>query len=368
MTLWLMLPDAVERIEAIMRERVAQDDLDDAVHASAPMRMGRGKVATISVKGPLLNERSRMLDYFGSEYTTYGDIRSQITEAVSKGARRIDFDINSPGGIVDGIHGTMAAIREAPVKTRAIAGPTMASAAYMLASQTGEIVAENDLSIIGSVGVKTSQASIFKTHTVTNTDSPKKDNDLSTPEGKANAREQLDDIFQVLAENIAIGRKVSTETVKNEYGQGAVMTARKALQLKMIDAIGVNKPTAKPAANQGDKMDAKTLKEEHRETYDAIYEAGRKAEREQACAHLVLAEGSGDIEAAHKAIREGTGITPLITSTHYSAAMKRGMRQERQEDDPPEIGAGKSTTGDDAETDAKAKAAYEAAHSGIEVE
>ena len=201
MTLWLMLPDEVDRIEALMREHVAQEDLDKTVHASAPMRMGRGMVATISVKGPLLNERSQMLDFFGAKYTTYPDIKGQIGEAVAKGAKRIDFDIDSPGGIVDGIHGTMAAIREAPVKTRAIAGPTMASAAYMLASQAGEIVAENDLSIIGSVGVKASQQGLFKTHTVTNTDSPKKDSDLSTPEGKANMQEQLDDIYQVLSEN-----------------------------------------------------------------------------------------------------------------------------------------------------------------------
>lgn len=365
MTKWLMLQDEIERLEAYAMERVSQADLDSAVRASEPMKMSRGSVAQIPVKGPILNARSRVLDFFGAQYTTYPDIQAQIGEALAKGARRIDFMVDSPGGAVDGLYAAMDAIRDAPVKTRAIAGPTMASAAYILASQAGEIVAENDASAIGSVGVAFKTRASGEEQIITNSDSPKKSPDVTTEDGKAIAREYLDDLWSVLNPKIAMGRGVSPETVKKDYGQGAIMTARTALQRRMIDAIQTSKPTATPAANQGDKMDSKTLKAEHRATYDEILEIGAKAERERVCAHLVLAEGSGDYDTAHQAIKDGDEMSALVMAKHQSAAMKRDLIQARQADNPLDIGAGATANEDEQMV---FKKGLEASVSGLEWE
>ena len=374
MTQWLMLQYAIDRLEAMGKEHVAQVDLDGTIQAVAPIAKGPGKVATIRISGPLLPRRSPLLDFFGAEYTTYGDIEAQIDEAITWGAKRLDFDVDSPGGNINGLYSAMEAVKTAPMKTRAIAGHTMASAAYMLATQADEIIAKNEASLIGSVGVEASAVSVGVA-AVTNTDSPKKNPDIFTEEGKSDMREQLDDIFQLYAEKISDGRRVSIETVKKEFGQGAVMTARTALRRKMIDGIAPsraaaenNKPTAEPAANQGDKMDSKTLKAEHRATYDEIIEIGAKAERERVCAHLVLAEGSGDYDTAHQAIKDGEEMSALVMARHQSAAMKRDLKQARVADNPPDLGAGAKANDEQAQADAKAIADFQALNPGCTVE
>lgn len=369
MTMWLMLQDDIERIEAYVGEFVSQVNLDGAVRASKPMHIDKG-VASISVKGPLINGRSRVLDFFGVEYTTYGDIVDQSAKAVKDGAKEAEYYFDTPGGTIDGMYNAMSAIKEMPIKTRAIAGPTMASAGFMLGSQTDEILAENELSMIGSVGVATDVDTREGVKSIANTDSPKKRPDTSTEEGQAEAREPLDDIYQVLAEKIAIGRNVSPETVKKEYGQGAVMTARTAKQKGMIDSIGVetHKPTApkQAAANQGDRMNAQILKEEHPEVYDAILQKGVKAERDRVSAHLVAAEG-GDIEAAHEAIQNGEGYTGLVKAKHDAFARKQQMIEARKNDNAEDIDTAAEAPMPNDE-DAKIQAEFAAAHPGCTME
>jgi len=375
--MWLMLQTEIDRIEAYEREHVAQSELDGAIRAIEPMHMGRGKVATIQVKGPLFNSRRPLLDFFGVDYTTYGDVIYQSAAAVKAGARRADYYFDTPGGTTDGMYSAMSAIKDMPIKTRSIAGPTMASAGFMLGSQTNEIIAENDMSIIGSVGVAMDVDTRKGVKSIANSDSPKKRPDTSTDEGIADAREPLDDVFQVLAEKIAIGRGVTAETVKNEYGQGAVMTARTALQRRMIDAIGgaASKSTApKQAAKQESRMDAKELKEEHRGTYDAVFEAGRQngieagqaTERGNARAHLNLADVSGDYKSAHDGIREGLEVTTEIQSLHQAALMKKAMIAQREGENADDTGTGAAAA--DLDEAQETKKGLEASCPGLVVE
>ena len=368
---WLMLSDEIERIEALLSEHVSTAELEGVTHAVAPMKMGRGGVASIRIEGPILNRRSAILDFFGATYSTYPDIRSQIAEAKERGAKRLDIHADSPGGTVDGLYETMDAIKGAGINTRTIVGPKAASAMYMLASQTDRIVAENDLSMIGSVGVAYETSKRQGTRVITNTDSPKKRPDVDTDEGAAVIREEVDGVYQVLAEKIALGRGVSTEVVKRDYGQGAMMTARTAKQRGLIDSIGVetNKPTAKSAANQGDKMDAKQLRTEHPDVYAAVFEAGQNDERERVCAHLVLADGSGDFDAAHAAIKDGSAVNQLTTAHHMAAAMKRTHLEARAADNPGDVQAVKEdrSGGSDADDKAFVKA-WEAEHEGYTME
>jgi capsid assembly protease len=368
---WLMLSDEIERIEALLSEHVSTAELEGVIHAVAPMKMGSGGVASIRVEGPILNRRSAMLDFFGATYSTYQDIRSQIAEAKERGANRIDIHADSPGGTVDGLYETMDAIKNAGIETRTIGGPTVASAMYMLASQTDSIVAENDLSMIGSVGVAYKTSKRPGERVITNTDSPKKRPDVDTDEGAAVIREEVDGVYQVLAEKIAIGRGVSPEIVKRDYGQGAMMTARTANQRGLIDSIGVEKikPTAKSAANQGDKMDAKQLKNEHPDVYAAVFEAGQTDERERVCAHLVLADGSGDYDAAHASIKDGSAVNQLTTAHHMAAAMKRNMSEARVADNPDDVEAVEEDRSGGEEVDDKAfVASWEKDHEGYTME
>jgi ClpP class serine protease len=373
MTTWLMPEEWVRKMEALelaalsVTSEIANVELSTAI----PMRIQRG-IATIEIKGVLVKERSPMLDFFGIKQTAYVDIAEQTKAAVSNGAKKIRYDADSPGGDANGILIGMEAIQNAGIDTVVIADGHLTSGSYMLGSQADQIIASNELVLIGSVGVAASVWSSGRIKEITNSDSKKKRPDVSTEEGRKVVEEELDDMYQIIAERVASGRKTSVEAVKRDYGQGAVMTARTALQKKMIDGIMNNQPAESKAAKIGDKMDPKTLKEEHRATYDAIFEAGKEAgskeEHERACAHLILAEGSGDVEAAHKAIKDGEGITEMVKAKHMSAAMKRNMIQARQDDNPPEINTAGDTAALTASQDEKDRQAFLAKHKGWVVE
>jgi ClpP class serine protease len=334
-----MIQSEVERIEALFSDKhFAAGTVLNVTSEAVPLKMTPGPVATIQVNGPLMPKRSAFLDFFDVEHTAYGEIRAQVAEAQERGAKRIDFVIDSPGGDVNGLYETMADIDAIPVKTRTLAGSTLASAAYMLASQTGTIIAENDISIVGSVGVATSAYVSENVKEIANTDSPKKRPDARTEEGVQAVQAELDDIFQVLAEKIAEGRGVSVDTVKNDYGQGAIMTARTALRMKMIDSIGITqKQPAKTAAIRGDeKMNLAELKADNGALYREVLAIGAKEERDRVEAHLVMSDASGDIKTARESILSGEGMTASCQAKHLAAGInKKSIALRSGENAPP---------------------------------
>jgi ClpP class serine protease len=375
------MPDEfVKKIEALEAAAlsVSAQIIEAIPKAPSQVSVRRG-VASISIKGTLVKKRSAMLDYFGIDQTSYGDIASQTKSAVSKGAKKIVYRIDSPGGDANGILVGMDAIKNAGVPTEAVAEGYLTSGAYMLASQADSIVADNELVTVGSVGVATSRSTSKAVKDITNTDSKDKRPDVSTDEGAAVVTSELDDIYQVLAERIADGRGVSVDAVKSGYGRGRMMTARSALQKRMIDGIRntSNQQTAGNRTAAKSNTGVRLMKiEELRAEFPGLYqevlvqgkEAGAKEERDRVSAHLMLAEGSGDVEAAHKAIIAGEGITEMVKAQHMSAAMKRNMLSARKEDNPPKVPAAGDPPSVEGLEEQKAKAAFEAANPGWEVE
>lgn len=374
MTTWLMPSEFAKKVELLEAASlsVTSQIAQTPEVASTPVTVKRG-VVEISIKGTLVKERSQMLDFFGIPQTSYLDISDQTKAAVAKGAKKIIYRIDSPGGDANGIILGMDAIRNAGVPTEVLADGYLTSGAYMLASQADQIFAANELVTVGSIGVATSRLVSKSIKDITNKDSKNKRPDVSTEDGVAVVETELDDIYQVLAERIADGRKTSIESVKRDYGQGAMMTARTALQKRMIDGIVENSNKQRPAqAKQGQggksigvsKMKIEELRADHPDLYQEVI----AVERDRVCAHLMLAEGSGNIEAAHKAILNGDGITEMVKAEHMAAAMKRNMLVARAEDNPPKVNTNGETPTVDGLKDKELKASFEAAHPGWEVQ
>jgi hypothetical protein len=97
------------------------------------------------------------------------------------------------------------------------------------------------------------------------------------------------------------------------------------------------------------KMDLQTLKTQHPDVYAAAFtegknkgfadgteeghEAGVKAERKRASAHLKMADTTGARDVCDKAIREGASVLDEdIHAEYMSAAMNRRDQGERQEE------------------------------------
>jgi len=378
---WLLTSDEAARIRGIVgKVSVSASEISAAqVTAKDPDVQIVDGVAAIDVRGVLSKKVDRWLSYFGVEQTAYTDISTQIAQAKQRGAKKIVLNVDSGGGSVDGLYDAMKAIRNSGIYTEAVVDGTAASAAYMLASQANRIVAKNEMSIIGSIGVATSvflPDGVVKD--ITNRESADKRPDVSTEEGVAVVQDFLDDVYGVIAPMVADARGIDVKAMNENYGNGAIMTARSAISRGMIDAIGQDRieTAVKAAATTGVKrMDKQQLKAEHPDLFAAVIEEGRAIERaaclELIAAHLELAEASGDNARALADIKAMNPVGQAVMAHHAAAGIRKAAVAARQEEAPAQV-VQNTVAGEVAEADPlmKEKAALNAVaeNAGVKVE
>ncbi len=146
--------------------------------------------------------------------------------------------IDSPGGAVTGVSDFAKLIKASEKPTASFIVGQAASAAYWIASATDRIVS-TDTGQPGSLGV-------VLTHRMTaeegerefvSAQSPYKRPDLDSKEGKAVMQNLVNEIADVFIETVAENRGVSVKTVLDKFGKGALVVAKKALEVGMIDEI-----------------------------------------------------------------------------------------------------------------------------------
>jgi len=196
-----------------------------------------GNVAEIRVEGVLTEKLDFFAFLFGGGNTTYRSIRDAVAAAESDpNVRQIIYTISSPGGDAAGLFETLAAI-DAAQKPATVLASQATSAAYAIAAVAGKIKASTPASMFGSIGVAASFLNLEEVVDITNTESPDKRPDINSEEGKNVVRKQLDGIFDVFVDAIAQGRNVDTKQVVENYGRGAVVVAKEAKRLGMIDSV-----------------------------------------------------------------------------------------------------------------------------------
>ena len=325
-----------------------------------------GGAGVIKVEGTLTPRPDWYAKYYGGGNTTYSAILAALNEAAQNpDVKNVELHISSPGGHTSGLFEAMDVIAEFPKPIEAKVHGAALSAAYGIAAATGKITATHKSNQLGSVGTAVSYLVWPEMVELANNASPYKRPDLTTEEGKAMVREQLDKIHAVFVEGITRGRRTTTATVNAKYGKGAIMLAEEALAAGMIDGIEAIKPkltavksnSNKSTADAGTKgkktMDLEQLKAEHPGVYNAAVEAGKKlgtdAERGRVKAHLTLGEASGAMDVATKAIKEGAELTPEIQAEYMAAGMNKRDIEARDTD------AGKAKPADAAKPGEQAK-------------
>lgn len=352
--LWLIEPHTLQRMQAAMALAAHGNALDarlqweaaeaaeDTRRAEA-MELPRGMIvagssAEIRVEGVL----TKRPDYYGRAYgggnTTYANIRAALDRARSDPSiKEVVFHVDSPGGSVDGFFDTLdaiAAFRANSGKKLRTRVENAFSAAYGVAAEAGNIEAVGPGAGVGSIGVATSAfvlgPMIGKVVDITNTDSPDKRPDLSTPEGQAVVRRHLDQLGELFFKAIARGRGVDINVVKESYGRGASMTAAEAKRLGMIDKIATTQaPRAVRSKPRKTAMDDEQTATD-RAAIDAAVQRGITTERDRVLAHLTMGESCGDMSIALEAIRSGASLTQELNARYLSAGMNRADRQKRQ--------------------------------------
>jgi ClpP class serine protease len=342
--LWLLEPDTLRRMvhaqehfgdaAAVLRweaeqaaagEPEARDGLPQGLNLA-------GNTATISVEGVLTKRPDFWAKFFGGSNTTYSSIRNALAYAASSAeVSEIVFSVDSPGGSADGLIELLDAIahtRQGGKKMRVLAEQAQ-SAAYGIAAAVGGIEARHRGATFGSIGTAVSFYVSPNVIELTNTDSPDKRPNLSTPEGKAVVVRYLDQINHEFVTAIANGRGVPLARVSDGYGRGASMTAAEAKRLGLIDSITTTAPRAVPT-NQGSDAMADRDQQPDRAALENATQAGVAQERDRVLGHLTLGESSGDMSIAFEAIRSGAGMTAELTARYMSANMNRADRSKRQ--------------------------------------
>lgn len=322
-----------------------------------------GSTAQISVEGVLTKSPDIMAYFFGGGNTTYRAIQASLAIAQSDPAiKQIVMYVDSPGGEVDGLFETLAAIEQTRgAKSMSVKAGNAMSAAYGLAAAAGKIEAMSPGTRIGSVGVVATYFTDDDIVNVTNTDSPDKRPDPKTEEGKAVIRRELDAMHELFVDAIARGRGTDANDVRENFGRGATLLAGEAKKRGMIDAVAKPGPRAVGTANtigasaddrkkEQKPMDLEAFKAQHPDLFKAAkaegHTEGCAAERDRVCAHLELGSvgGSEGMDVAVAAIRGGEGLTLTASAKYQRIALNQRDRDLRQTDDRSIAGAADGAT------------------------
>jgi signal peptide peptidase SppA len=276
-TPWAILPATLAAIVDLIAlrvrgERLSEEEVQARIGAGPPRRNAQraGAVAVLPIYGVITPKADVFTQMSGG--TSVDRIQAMFREAMADDTvSALVLDVDSPGGQVDLIPELAAEMRAArgskPVV--AVANTLAASAAYWLAAQADEVVvtpsgsvgsvgvfaAHDDISAMQEkLGVKTTLISAGKFKTEGNPFEPLDE------EARAHIQSLVDEAYGMFVGDLAKGRRVSVETVRGEFGQGRLVTAKNALSSGMVDRVDTLEATVKrfmrPARPNGQRAAA----------------------------------------------------------------------------------------------------------------
>lgn len=253
-TLWLAEPTHLAKWhEELEQHRLAGNwptpvQLQEAKElAGKQLRKVAGKIGILSLSGVVEYRMSAMGYFFGGiSLEEAGYVLQHFAGDKSIGA--IVLQIDSPGGGGYGLPEFASQV----MKTRdvkpvyAIADAMMCSAAYWIGSAASKLYAvpSGDVGNIGvyQIHLDVSQALEQEGLKVTVKRAGKYKSEWApyhplTPEAGEFMQEGVDELYTEFLQAVAKYRGVSVTEVRNKYGQGRSLSAKKALEAGMVDGI-----------------------------------------------------------------------------------------------------------------------------------
>lgn len=252
---WAIIPSTLAVIDEILQLRAAGSPLTDeeietriAAAQNGP-RSGAARaqgVAVIPVYG-VISPRMDLMTAMSGGTSVEGLTRAFREAQADPDVGAIVLDVDSPGGMVDGIPELAAEIRAArggkPIA--AVADHMMASAAYWLGSAADEVIASPSAAV-GSIGVIGHHVDYSKademageTWTVISAGEGKEANSGHVPltdDARAELQAMADDFYAAFSGDVAAARRVPVETVTDDWKAG-VFTAKRAKSKGLVDRI-----------------------------------------------------------------------------------------------------------------------------------
>ena len=255
---WAILPSKLDEImavlqsknEGILLEMVEQNKQVEPQDRNYSVEDG---IAEITING-ILSKRMNIIQAL-SGGTSYQGIQNQINKAESDpNVKGLFYDIDSPGGNVDGLFNATDAIFNTKKPSLSFANGLMASAAYIMGSGTDYVVAADRSVEIGSLGViavlfdeskkyeaagiKPTVFAAGKYKKIGNKYEPLSDQDKKYIQGK------LDYMYSLAVDTISRHRNMSVkEMIDHEVVGGDVFIGEQAINIGLVDEI-LNKEQA----------------------------------------------------------------------------------------------------------------------------
>jgi len=214
---------------------------------AASIARASGSVAVLPVRGVLTHRMGSLEESSGN--TTYERLSSSLRQLMGNDAvKAIVLDINSPGGVTDGIVELAAELRGLrggkPIVGSVNA--TAASAAYWIAAQLDD-VAVTPSGSVGSIGVWTLHEDVSAyleqlgvKDTLISAGKYKVEGNPYEPlsdEAKAAIQADVDAFHGMFIDDVAAGRGVATSVVREQFGQGRMVLAADAVKRGMADRV-----------------------------------------------------------------------------------------------------------------------------------
>jgi len=207
-----------------------------------------GDLAVIPLRG-LITPRGSFLSLLFGGGGGLQSFKQALREALANDdISAILIDVDSPGGSTDLVTETAAEIRAAREKKpiTAIANTDAGSAAYALASQATELVVTPS-GEVGSIGVfmlhwdesaLNERIGITPTYIYAGRYKVEGNPDEALgDDAKASFQAVVNEFHDIFVADVAMGRNVSEDTVRKEFGEGRMVTAKNAVALGMADRV-----------------------------------------------------------------------------------------------------------------------------------
>lgn len=254
---WLITPDGLSVVLGIIQDRMNNGKLSDEELEARLASTGFGDradtsnvvngVGIVPLMGPIFGKANLMTQLSGA--TSLEAFRTEFRDMMANDmVHTILLQVDSPGGTSDMVQEVADEIRAArdtkPI--HAIADSMCGSAALWIASQANQLYATPSGSV-GSFGAYT----VHEDHSVADANAGVKFTYISagkfktegnpheplSQEGKNYRQEVINELYSDFGNGLAAGRGKSIGEIEATYGDGRMLSAKKALDAGMIDGV-----------------------------------------------------------------------------------------------------------------------------------
>jgi len=288
---WAILPDKLRQITQLLQFAAAggkftEEEVRERIGAAAPRITPKtpGMVALIPVYGVISHRMNMMQDVSGGGGTSVEKLTSTYRAALNDpNVKAIVFDVDSPGGAVDGVPELADEIYSGrgKKKTVAVANTMAASAAYWIASAADEFIVTPS-GAVGSIGVWGAHEDYSKALeqegvkvTLISAGKYKVEGNPYEPlseEARLALQADVDHFYQMFVNAVAKNRGVQASAVADGYGQGRMVMATLAAKQGMVDGVAtLDQTLARFGVSSSTKRMSASVAHELRERELALY-------------------------------------------------------------------------------------------------